>query len=219
MFAGQVAQFPVELINDAAHPRLDLGIFIDKQLVEVVSLAPGERRMVSIERTAAQRGVLELDRFSVRCRYPAALFQAWAWLNTDLTCLVYPKPAEHAPPPPEHAHSEGQGHDAVSGNDDFAGVRDYRAGDPASRIAWKAYARTNVLSIKTFAGTARAPFTLNLTDATGNIEHRLSILTRWCLDAVEDGRAFAMQLDGKTTEPGRGRAHLDLCLRQLALYR
>ncbi|MEO1575641.1 MAG: DUF58 domain-containing protein, partial [Pseudomonadota bacterium] len=192
--------------------------FLEKTLAGVVSVGSGEHLPVGIEVQAPVRGELKLTRFSVRCRYPAALFQAWAWINTDMSCIVYPQPAEHAPSPPDDAHADGEGQDAVVGNEDFAGLRDYRSGDPARRIAWKAYARTNVLSVKTFSGASSAPVELRYADAPGSLEQRLSILTRWCLDASEEGRPFSLVLNHTTTKTGRGRAHLDLCLRQLALH-
>ena len=89
----------------------------------------------SIRVPTEKRGTLPLGRVSLRSRYPAALFQAWAWLNTDMTCLVYPKPADEVDAPPSQASIGGGRHDSNLGDDDFAGLRDYRAGDSPRRIA------------------------------------------------------------------------------------
>ncbi|MEM6640780.1 MAG: DUF58 domain-containing protein [Pseudomonadota bacterium] len=218
VFAGQDARFPVRLMNDARHARLDLGVFVGRSLVDIVSLGAGEQRDIHIALPAPRRGTQKLERFAVRCRYPAGLFQTWAWLNTDLSCLVYPSPAEQTSPPPNTTPTDGHGQNAESGQEDFAGLRDYRPGDPARRIAWKAYARTNALAVKTFSGSSTAPIELRLADTKGALERRLSILTRWCLDAHALGRPFALALSDTTTETGDGRVHLNQCLRQLALY-
>ncbi|MFK7887791.1 MAG: DUF58 domain-containing protein [Gammaproteobacteria bacterium] len=218
-FAGQNAQFPVILHNDAAHQRLDLGVFVDQRLIEIASLDAGTERPFMIPLPAARRGRLALPRVALRCRYPAGLFQAWAWLNTDLECIVYPKPAEHTEPAPEHEAQDGSRRDSVQGNSDFAGLREYRPGDPSRRIAWKAYARTNVLTIKTFSGADTAPHRLRFADTRGDIERRLSVLARWCLDAQETGQRFSLEIPSATVVTGSGRAHLNQCLRALALHR
>jgi len=155
----------------------------------------------------------------VRSRYPAGLFQAWVWLNTELAAVVYPAPDDNAGAPPTRDAVDGGTRDSVHGDSDFAGLRDYRPGDPSRRIAWKTYARNDVLTVKTFSGADAAPLYLNLADTAGDLEQRLSILTRWCLDAHEDGRRFGLALGPTSIAPADGRAHLHQCLRALALYR
>jgi uncharacterized protein (DUF58 family) len=217
-FAGQNALFPVTLHNTAAHARLDLGLFVERRLIEIVSLDPESQHALLVPQPAATRGRLTLPRMALRCRYPAGLFQAWAWLNTDLECIVYPKPAEHTEPPPELEAEDGSRRDSIEGNSDFAGLREYRPGDPSRRIAWKAYARSNVLTIKTFSGADTAPHRLRWADTRGDKERRLSVLARWCLDAHETGQRFALELPSTTVATGSGRAHLNQCLRALALH-
>jgi uncharacterized protein (DUF58 family) len=218
VFAGQRARFVIELHNPSTYARLDIGVFLQRRLVDCVCVAAGESRKVEIALPTDRRGHLALDRISLRSRYPAALFQAWAWLNTDLSCLVYPKPAEEDLRPPQQASVDGSRHDATAGDNDFAGLRDYRDTDSPSRIAWKSFARNDVLAVKTFAGADVAPVFLNWSDTIGDAEHRLSTLTRWSLDAQRDGRRFGLNLNHEAIAPGDGRAHLHRCLRALALH-
>lgn len=218
VFAGSKARFVIELHNRSSYARLDIGVFVNKRLVDCVCIAPGQSQQVDIKLTGDQRGRLALGRVSLRTRYPAALFQAWAWLNTELSCLVYPKPAASPPPPPFQATLAGSRHDATQGDNDFAGLRDYRPGDPATRIAWKTFARNRVLAVKTFTGADAAPVFLNWSDTSGSKEDRLSTLTRWCLDAHREGRCFGLNLNHEAIAPGDGQTHLHRCLRALALH-
>ncbi len=218
IFAGQNAQFALNLHNDATFARLDIGVFVEQQLMQIISVPAGETYHVMLNLPAPRRGLLALNRISLRSRYPAGLFQAWAWLNTDLNCLVYPKPLPNPPAVPHQANVEGSARDAVQGDSDFAGLRDYRPGDPSRRIAWKAYARTDTLAVKTFSGADVAPVYLNWADAAGDTEARLSMLAAWCIDAHEAGRNFGLNLTTQRVSPSRGAAHLHQCLRALALH-
>lgn len=218
VFAGSDALFTLKLDNPATFARLDIGVFSNDRLVDIVTVRPADSCTVRIPLATTHRGRIALERISLRSRYPAGLFQAWAWLNTDLTCLVYPSPNIHAGPPPARDAVDGSSRDSVHGDSDFSGLRDYRPGDPSRRIAWKTYARNDVLTVKTFAGAEAASLFLNLADTSGDIEPRLSTLTRWCLDAHEDGRRFGLALNPVSIAPANGRAHLHQCLRALALH-
>jgi uncharacterized protein (DUF58 family) len=218
VFAGQPAQFAIELNNPSSFARLDIGVFVARRLADCVCVAPGESRKVTIAVPTDRRGRLALERISLRSRYPAGLFQAWAWLNTDLSCLVYPEPAVSVAPPPQQVSVDGSRLDATQGDNDFAGLRDYQTGDSSRRIAWKTFARNHVLAVKTFSGADVAPIFLNWSDTHGETEHRLAVLTRWCLDAQNENRSFGLNLNHETIAPGDGRAHLHRCLRALALH-
>jgi uncharacterized protein (DUF58 family) len=105
------------------------------------------------------------------------------------------------------------------GDDDFAGLRSASPGDPPQRIAWKAYARNDVLLLKEFSGGTQEPCMLDwdmLPDL--GTEERLSQLTRWCLDADAAGRSLGLRLPGNAIPLGAGPKHLEACLEALALF-
>jgi outer membrane protein TolC len=52
----------------------------------------------------------------------------------------------------------------------------------------------------------------------GDVEARLSILTRWALEAHASGFEWGLRLPDAQLAPGSGRAHLDAALRMLALH-
>jgi uncharacterized protein (DUF58 family) len=136
----------------------------------------------------------------------------------DTRCLVYPRPAGPGRPLP---HDDGGGASGRPrpGDDDFAGLRAAAAGDPPQRIAWKAYARNDLLLLKEFSAGAGEPCRLDwdmLPDL--DVEQRLSQLTRWCLDADAANRGVALRLPGREVPLGSGPKHLQSCLEALALF-
>lgn len=220
VFAGQDACYAIRLHNPGRFRRLDIGVFDGKRMAACLSLDPGERRQVTIRVPTARRGTQVLERFSIRCRYPASLFQAWAWVNADLSCVVYPAPASTPRPPPEHASAGGSRLLSRGGDSDFAGLRDYRHGDAPRHIAWKDYARSGELRTKQFAGADLAPLTFEWADTEheGDVEARLSRLTRWIVDADREGRRFGLTLPRQRIAPERGAAHTHACLSALAAF-
>ena len=108
---------------------------------------------------------------------------------------------------------------ASAGDDDFAGLRRYIAGDQPSRIDWKSYARDRGLNTRLFSDGASEPVWLNWSDAPGgDDETRLSSLTRAVLDAEQEGRHYGLRLHERVLPPGAGPQHRHQCLRHLALY-
>jgi uncharacterized protein (DUF58 family) len=135
----------------------------------------------------------------------------------DARCLVYPRPAEPGLPLPQ---GTGGGTSRPGpGDDDFAGLRAAAPGDPPQRIAWKAYARNDLLLLKEFSGGAGEPCHLDWDQLPSlGTEQRLSQLARWCLDAEAAGRSFALRLPGTEIPLGLGAQQLAACLEALALF-
>ncbi len=119
-----------------------------------VRVESGARVVLDLEMPAPQRGLLTLDSFEITTRHPFGLFRAWAYLNMNIRCVVYPKPSPRGLPPPPLETDTGGAQDTVRGDEDFAGLRAFHPGDSPRRIAWKAYAREQGLQVKVFAGTA-----------------------------------------------------------------
>ncbi|HEY5806392.1 MAG TPA: DUF58 domain-containing protein, partial [Povalibacter sp.] len=109
--------------------------------------------------------------------------------------------------------------DSSRGDEDFAGLRSFHAGDSPRRIAWKAYAREQGLHVKLYSGTAVTShqFDWDSLPGLGN-EARLSQLCRWIEDAHAAGHAFGLKLPGVTLPPNIGPAHRQRCLTALAVF-
>ncbi|MGA8204984.1 MAG: DUF58 domain-containing protein, partial [Woeseiaceae bacterium] len=103
--------------------------------------------------------------------------------------------------------------------EDFAGLRRFHDGDSPRHVAWKAYARSGQLLSKRFAGadTSSQWFDVDAVPAP-DLEARLSILTRWVLDADRSREDYGLRLGASRLGPAHGDAHRRRCLEALALY-
>jgi uncharacterized protein (DUF58 family) len=184
-----------------------------------VRIESGGRVVLQLDVPAQQRGLLALDSFEVSTRHPFGLFRAWAYLNMDLRCVVYPQPSPRGLPPPPQETDTGGAQDMTRGDEDFAGLRAFHPGDPPRRIAWKAYAREQGLQVKVYAGTAVTTHSFDWESLSGlGTEARLSQLCRWVEDAYAAGRAFGLRLPGVEIAPNVGPGHRQRCLTALALF-
>lgn len=219
VFAGQLAEFRIAVSNHARNHRYNIQLYADRTVSEIDDLSPGESRVFQLDVPTRTRGRIRMARFGIRTLFPFELFRAWAWLHMDLEGLVYPRPADRAPlpPPTETAHGHRQ-HDS-RGEEDFAGLRKFHAGDSPRHVAWKAYARSGELLSKQFSGadTSSQWFDFEQVDAP-DTEERLSILSRWIVDAERTHADYGLRVPGQQISPANGAAHRHLCLQTLALF-
>jgi uncharacterized protein (DUF58 family) len=92
-------------------------------------------------------------------------------------------------------------------------------GDSPRHVAWKAYARSGELLSKQFSGadTSSQWFEFDQVVAR-DIEERLSILTRWILDADRTQRDYGLRMPGHEFSPAHGEGHRHRCLEALAFF-
>lgn len=219
VFTGQAAEFRIAITNHSKNHRPHLQIYFAGIISDIDDLAAGESRVFDLEIPTQQRGRIQLDRFGVRTLFPFELFRAWAWLHMDLHGLVYPRPAALVPEPPPTQAAQGHRQHDARGEEDFAGLRKYNVGDSPRKVAWKAYARTGDLLSKQFSGadTSSQWFDFDTLDG-GDTEERLSVLTRWIIDADRTQQDYGLRLRGTKFEPAHGDAHRHRCLEALALF-
>jgi uncharacterized protein (DUF58 family) len=167
---------------------------------------------------ATQRGWLQTGRLTLYTEFPLGLFYAWSYLHFDTRCLVYPKPLSDAPLP-FGSSPDGTGKRSVAGDEDFAGLRKYIAGDALPRIDWKAYARERGLQVKQFSTPLGEELWLDYADTPDhNEEEKLARMTRWVLDAEIQGLRYGLRLPNGELPSNNGIAHRDECLRRIALF-
>lgn len=167
---------------------------------------------------ATHRGWLQTGRLKLYTEFPLGLFHAWSYIHFDTRCLVYPKPLSDAPLPLGNA-PDGTGKRSVAGDDDFAELRKYTSGDALPRIAWKAFAGGRGLQVKQFSTPVGEELWLDFYyafDAT--TEEKLARMTRWVLDAENQGLRYGLRLPDSELPSGQGVAHRDKCLRRIALF-
>jgi len=228
VFAGQEAQFELLLSNRTRLARYALRAdFADiangADLRHMTDVAPGAQTTVALSVPTNARGWLAPARVKLSTRFPLGLFQAWSYWRPAARALVYPRPEDGAPPLPL---AGGAGNNPrPGGNDDFAGIRSYQAGDSPRQMAWRQIARLDPalggqLVTKHFEGTGGDGLLLDF-DAIPvwvDLELRLSRMTRWVLDAEARALPYAFRLGALRYDAANGAAHQAACLRALALY-
>lgn len=222
VFAGEQAGVGVVLSNFRNETRPAIRLRLPAQApieIEVPASGSIEARLAM---PATRRGWLALPRVTLETTFPLGLIRAWGYAAPDQRCLIYPAPAEMAPPVPAMPGQDAGASRAVAGIEDFAGLRRHQPADPPRHVAWKAAARQigGPLMTKQFTGAAaQTPwFDWAMLPESLDIETRLSIMTRWVCDARDAGLAWGLRLPGRELEPAADDAHFHACLKLLALY-
>ena len=184
VFAGQSLRFRIAVANRSKSPRHRVRLYGDDSQSEIEDLEPGGSKVFALPVMAERRGWVTLERFGIRTLFPFELFRSWAWLHMNPKGIVYPHPADDAPPPPATQSALGHRQHDARGEEDFAGLRKFHTGDSPRNVAWKAYARSDQLLSKQYAGADMSSqwFDFDALPAE-DTERRLSILTRWIVDA------------------------------------
>jgi uncharacterized protein (DUF58 family) len=220
VFAGDTAAFGLLLRNARSDERPGLRLWTEGG--EAVTLdAAGERvTELRLPLAAPRRGWLQLPRVTLETTYPLGLVRAWSYFQPDMRCLVYPAPEPDAPAPPYGRDGADGPRAEAGGSEDFAGLRAHQPSDPPRHVAWKAVARGAPLLTKQFSGTAAGVLWLDwdrLPPGLGT-EARLSRLTAWVLAAHAGNASFGLRLPACQLPPAADPAHVERCLRQLALH-
>jgi uncharacterized protein (DUF58 family) len=218
-FAGDLARFDFALYGDK-RGHYDLALVAPRGPESLVSVGRGASTRVSVGCPSQRRGWLKLARVRIGSSYPLGLFRAWTWLHPDLQCVIYPRPAERAPFLADAAGAPGRSHHGAGpGDEDFRGLRDRQPADPVRRIAWKAYARTEKLSVSEYQGEAARPAIYDFAAMPGpDSEDRLAQLARLVVDAEARGERYGVRLPAAGRPAGLGPAHRHDCLALLGAF-
>ncbi|HEU0277967.1 MAG TPA: DUF58 domain-containing protein [Rhodanobacteraceae bacterium] len=207
-------RLPLQLaFADDRRRRPGLRIDVDA-LVQSCPLAPDASR-ATVTIPAARRGWMDVPRLRLSNTLPFGLFRAWSWITPAQRCLVYPRPLGTTRPPAQHDDPAAR----ERGGDEFAGLRDYRAGDAIRHIAWKASARHGDLLVREFdRATPGQPLRLDWNAFTGiDRETRISRLAGLVCDAYAAGRPWILILENqRLLGPDSDNAHYHRCLTALA---
>jgi uncharacterized protein (DUF58 family) len=226
-FAGDFAIFEILLRNEAGIDRCDLEIRMDGEAgravggvyTALVSVAARAYQHGVVSVPVARRGVIRLERFELRTRYPFGWFRAWTYVHSPLTAFVAPRPGGDRALPSASAAMGNAAHSEVRGDEDFAGLRAYEAGVPLKHMAWKVLARGGEPAVRSYVGPAAEPEWLDWTTLHPlEAEARLSQLCRWVLLSEAAQRAYGLRIPGTEIAPSRGAGHRSACLRALARY-
>lgn len=219
VFAKENACFMVQVNNLNHQTRFSVNTFTPQKIICTNDIPENSITTLKIKHNFKQRGLIPLPRFTIESRFPFGLFRAWALVQPDQSQLVYPKPSLHHVLPIKDAGGTEGKKPLDLGADDFKGLRLYTEGDPLQHIHWKSFARHQTLQTKEFSSNTSDELWLNYLDTTvAGVESKLSQLTRWILLADNNNLNFGLRLPDSTIQPGHGKTHLELCLKQLALH-
>lgn len=218
-FAGGASHFDFLLRNDAAIDRCDIEVRCRDDAAATHSVGSCDERRAQVAMPALHRGIVRLERFELRTRHPFGWFRAWTYVHTPLTAFVAPEPRGSLALPVRASGVEKMGQAAGRGDEDFAGLRPYVAGEPLKHMAWKVLARGAEPAVRIYAATATQSEWLDWSDLIElDTEARLSQLCRWVLDSDRGRGSYGLRLPGLEITPTRGAIHRRECLRALARY-
>jgi uncharacterized protein (DUF58 family) len=219
-FAGKEARFTIHLHNAEPFPRCALRLTAaGGEESALTDIAARDSTGVELVVMALKRGRLRLGKITLSTTYPLGLVRAWAYVDLDMHCIVYPQPGPYRPLAATPHHHQLAHAGLTAGSDDFLGFRPYQAGDSLRHIHWKSLARALPLLTKKFTAGEAPDLWLDWTALPSpDNEARLRILCRLVLEAQRSDQAYGLRLPGVEIPPAQGVLHQHRCLEALALF-
>jgi uncharacterized protein (DUF58 family) len=220
-FAGEHGRLLLTLENaaDTARFALECSIEGHEDAEILVDLTADGTGRADIAVPLERRGRLVIERIKLSTAFPFGLFRAWTWVHVPVALLAWPVPRGRADPPAEI--SSGGNAPAVhqGGDDQWAGLREFREGDSPRQVAWSVFARGGGLLVKTYESPVAHHRTFDLARTHGgDLEARLEQVSAWIVAAHARGESYGLRLDGRELAPDSGNEHRERCLNALALY-
>ncbi len=189
------------------------------------SLIENDSYKVSLRVPLKHRGWYTPERLKISTRFPLGLVVAWSYLHVDSKILSYPTPTESSVLPTQQLLDENEAtasEQMTSGRDDFAGIREYIAGDSLRDIDWRAMARGQGLATRIYEDHVSEHRWLDWQQFDGlTREARLSRLC-FCILEQADSRdstvIYGLRLPNKIFAPSSGEEHKTQLLEALALF-
>ena len=218
-FAGEHARLLLTLENSADSARIGLECATDDSERVLVDVPPDATARADVAIGLEKRGRFPVERVKLSTAFPFGLFRAWTWIHVPIAVLAWPVPRGRREPPPQ-ATSGGNAPAVLKGGDEeWAGLREFRDGDSPRQVAWAAYARGRGLLVKTYESPAAHHRTFDIAQVPGSdIEQRLEQLSAWIVAAHARGENYGLRLGDRELPPDGGNEHRARGLNGLALY-
>jgi len=222
VFLGETAHFSTTLHNPSDTSRQAVWL-ISGGFHQLTELEPGEQLTVDVELPTVQRGYLVCDPINLSSQYPIGIFFVWTkrYLSEE-RCLVYPQPADIVPfrNAGENLGKQEMQLSPSPGSEDYAGMKNYQAGDRLRDIHWPSLAKTNKLVSIQYESQSNSALSLSWFSLPNSLstEDKLSQLCHWVIEANKADRQYQLEMPGNTIEYDKGSAHYHECLRTLALW-
>jgi uncharacterized protein (DUF58 family) len=217
-FVGEHGLVLLTLESSGKSRRFAIDCEVEGSARVTLSLPESGRARADLAVALEKRGRLALRRIKLSTAFPFGLFRAWTYLHLEVPLLAWPPPRGRREPPMES--STGGEAPAVhrAGDEEWAGLREFRSGDSPRQVAWAAYARGRGLLVKTYQSPAAQHRTFDLATIPGGLEERLEQLAAWIMAAHARGERYGLTLGAQELRPDAGNEHRRRCLDALALY-
>lgn len=219
VFAGNVAQVPVQIADSKKRSRYTIAAQFENNVHRTDDIASNASQNMLLPLQTQQRGWLTLPHIKLYTEFPLSLFHAWAYVESPQQLMVYAKPSDSnlAPPISGNGQTNGKNHSA-RGDEDFDGHKTYQIGDAPSRVDWKASSKGIGMFTKQYSGNGSATLLLDWDMTKGlDFEARISLLTKWVIDAHAAKQHFTLRLPHLSLPPDDAETHYHQALQALAL--
>ena len=217
-FVGEHARLLVTLENSADTARLGLDCEVAGSSRIAIDVPARATARADVPIALERRGRLIIDRIHLSTTFPFGLFRAWTYAHVQASALAWPVPRGRREAPPETASGGSATVVHRVGDEEWAGLREFRSGDSPRQVAWGAYARGRGLLVKTYQSPAAHQRMFDLAVVPGEIEQRLEQLSAWIVAAHARGERYGLRLGERTLPPASGNEHRARCLDSLALH-
>ena len=217
-FVGEHGRLLLTLENGADTARLGLDCEVEGSERAAAHVPARGTARADVSLSLTRRGRLTVDRIKLSTAFPFGLFRAWTYVHWRASVLAWPVPRGRREAPPQT--SSGGSATAVhrAGDEEWAGLREFRSGDSPRQVAWRAYARGRGLLVKTYQSPAAHQRMFDLATVPGELEPRLEQLSAWIVAAHARGERYGLKLGEQSVLPGSGNEHRARCLNGLALH-
>jgi uncharacterized protein (DUF58 family) len=217
-FAGEHGLLLLTLASSGRMRRFAIECEIEGSERESVTLPEEGTVRADIAVPLERRGRLWIGRVKLSTAFPFGLFRAWTYLHLEQPLLAWPVPRGRREPPAEAATGGEAPSVHRAGDEEWAGLREFRSGDSPRQVAWGVYARGRGLMVKTYQSPAAHHRMFDLASLSGGIEDRLEQLSAWVVAAHARGERYGLKLGEREIPPDAGNEHRKRCLDALALF-
>lgn len=215
---GTPAQM-ILLLQPQRNKRFSMEFQIGPAGVTTLDIIPPEGLQYILPIQTTERGCFSVPKLIVSSRFPFGIFRVWGYAYFDAQYYVYPEPipTNYWPAPVSHPNDKKH---TVAGDDEYYDLKQVE--NPWSQprlIAWKIAAKGQGWYLKTQSGNEGDYWLFKLSDVPNeDLETQLQHLSYWLQTAELNQQFYGLQLGSEQTPLAQGPAHLQHCLRQLAVY-
>jgi len=218
-FVGEHGRLLVTLENTADTARIGLECEVAGGARAAVNVPSAGSARADVALPLERRGRLAVDRITLSTQFPFGLFRAWTYVHIKTGVIAWPVPRGRREMPPEASSGGNAPSVHRVGDEEWAGLREYRSGDSPRQVAWGAFARGRGLLVKTWQSPAAHHRVFDLAAVPGaDLEQRLEQMSAWIVAAHARGERYGLRLGDRSLPADSGSEHRAHCLNGLALF-